>query len=67
MTIEDEEESDRDRAEGTDRGENLLQVTASVIVLADERRGTTGKGVGTSGDNDTPCLQAEPLAIELVS
>jgi hypothetical protein len=33
--------------------ENLLQVTSGVIVLSDERGGTTEESVGTSGNDNT--------------
>ena len=51
--LENDEDTDGDQAERPNLGENLLQVTGSVIVLADERGSTTEESVGTSGDDDT--------------
>ena len=48
-----DEDPDRDQTEGTDLGKNLLQVTCRVIVLSNERSGTTEEGVGTSRNNNT--------------
>lgn len=51
--LENDEDADSDQAEGTNLGENLLQVTGGVIVLANERGGATEESVGTSGNDDT--------------
>ena len=37
-------------------GENLLQVASRVVILTDERRGTTEERVGAGRDNDTLSL-----------
>lgn len=49
----DDEDTDGDETERTDLSQNLLQVTGGLVVLADERSGTTEESVGTSRDNDT--------------
>ena len=51
--LEDNENSDGNQAERADLSENLLQVTSSVVVLANERCSTTEESVDTSGDDDT--------------
>ena len=50
--LEDDEDADRNEAEETNLGENLLEVTGRVVVGADERRGATEKRVGARRDND---------------
>ena len=54
--LEKDKDTDGDETEGTDLGENLLQVTGRVIVLADQRGSTSKEGVGAGGDDDTLCL-----------
>ena len=51
--LREDEDTDDDQIEGTDLGENLLQVTSGVIILTDEVGGTAEERVGTGGDNDT--------------
>jgi hypothetical protein len=50
--FEDDESTDGDETEGTDLGENFLQVTGGVVVLTDQRGGTSKEGVGTGRDDD---------------
>jgi len=51
--FEDDKDTNSNQTEGTDLGQNLLQVTSSVIVLTNERSSTTEESVGTSGNNNT--------------
>lgn len=48
--LADDEDTNGDETEGTNLGENLLQVTGGLVVLTDERGGTTEEGAGTSRD-----------------
>jgi len=63
--IEDEdlEKGKGNETEGTDLGENLLQVTGGVVILANQRGATSKECVGTemTTPSASPCLQAEPL------
>ena len=51
--LEKDEGTNGDETEGTDLGENLLQVTSGVVVLTDQRGGTSEEGIGTGRDDDT--------------
>lgn len=51
--FKEDEDTDGDETEGSNLGENLLQVTGGLVVLTDEGSGTTEEGVGTGGDDDT--------------
>ena len=48
-----DEDANSDKTEGANLGENLLQVTGGVVVLADERGGATEEGVWAGGYDDT--------------
>jgi hypothetical protein len=54
--LSDDEDTDGDQAERADLGQDLLQVTGSVVVLTDEGGSTTEEGVGAGRDNDTLSL-----------
>ena len=51
--LEKNKDTDSDETERADLGKNLLQVAGGVVVLADQRGGTSKEGVGTGGDDDT--------------
>jgi len=71
--LEQNENTDGDKTESTDTGENHLQVTGLVVVLTDEGSGTTEESVGTGGDDDTLTLSlftggtGETLVTELLA
>jgi hypothetical protein len=71
--LQEDEETDRNETEGTDPGEDHLQVTGLVVVGTDEGGGTTEEGVGTGRDDDTLGLSLlagrsrEALVTELLS
>ena len=54
--LSNDEDTDGNKAEGTDLGKDLLQVTGGVVVLTDERGSTTEESVGTGGNDDTLSL-----------
>jgi len=51
--FEEDEDTDGDQTEGTNSGENHLQVTNLVVVLSDKGGSSTEEGVGTGGDDKT--------------
>ena len=54
--LEKDEDADGNETEGTDLGENLLQVTSGVVVLTDQRSSASEEGIGTGRDDDTLSL-----------
>ena len=54
--LENDKYADGDETEGTDLGENLLQVTSGIVVLTDQRSSTSEEGVCTGRDDNTLCF-----------
>ena len=54
--LEKDEGTDGDETEGTNLGEDLLQMTGGVIFLADQRSGMPEESVCTGRDDDTLCF-----------
>ena len=54
--LEKDEDADGDETEGTDLGENLLQVASGIVVLTDQRSSTSEEGVCTGRDDNTLCF-----------
>lgn len=48
----EDEDTDGDETEGSDLGQDLLQVTGGVVILTDEGGSATEKGVGTRRDDN---------------
>ena len=51
--FEKDEDANGDETEGTDLGKDLLQVASGIVVLADQRGGTSEESIGTGRDDDT--------------
>jgi len=54
--LENDKDTDGDETEGADLGENLLQMSGGVVVLAYQGCCASEEGVGTGGDDDTLCF-----------
>ena len=54
--LEKNEGTDDGKTEGTNLGEDILQMTGGVVVLADQRGGTSEESVCTGRDDDTLLL-----------
>jgi len=54
--LENDEDANGDQTGRADLGENRLQVASRVIILAEQQRNTSKKGVGTRRDNNTLCF-----------
>ena len=55
--LEKDEGTDGDETEGTNLGEDLLQMTGGVVVLADQRGGTSKESVCIGRDDNTLCFR----------
>jgi len=47
-----DENTDDNKTKRTDLGENLLEMASGLVILSDERSGTTEESVGTGGNDN---------------